>query len=114
MEHLKTEKEVVNYFLSENRHYLSAGELDKYKVSLDCALATLMTCEALGIDYPESYKRIRESVMEEGEFWDACVKQALKEYSPINLEIPSNKLLIQEKAVFIGIQWLLEGFKDGL
>jgi hypothetical protein len=109
-----TEKDIINEFLKFRSDYCTHQENLEYANSLDCALATMLECEKRGIDYPESYKRIRADVMEEGEFWDACVAQALKEYSPINLELPSNQLLIQEKAVFMGISWLVKGFKEGL
>jgi hypothetical protein len=115
MEHLMTtERHVIQWFLDENKQWMNAGELKEYENSLDCALATLLECEKRGIDYPVSYERIKSAVQEPGEFWDACVKEA---YVKVGCPDPASAgmlIALHALATSTGIDWLLEGFQDGL
>lgn len=110
---MKTEKQVIDSFLEHNSEYLKTEELAIYADSLDCALATILECERLKIDYPASYAKAIEAVTEKGEFWDACLSQARHDLGKLPSGVVFDNLYI-EKAKLVGINILLEGFQEGL
>jgi hypothetical protein len=115
LEHLKTESEVIKYFLAENRQNMTALELKTYEHSLDCALATIIACEKRGIDYPESYEKVKAAVQEPGDFWAECLRVGVEKLG-IQTETYSigHLMAIHALAVDHGITWLLDAFQEGL
>ena len=110
---MKTETQVRDIFLAERVQFISIRENKEYAKSLDCALAVMLECEKLGIDYPESYEVIKSVVQEKGDFWNACVKDAMRKMN--NPETPTigEIIAIKALALHVGTNWLVEGFQEG-